>query len=53
MSQKLLLIMNPVAGVKKSNKYLTDIISRFSENDFEIQIQMTTKHMGADKLAEK
>lgn len=53
MSQKLLLIMNPVAGVKKSNKYLTDILSAFCENDFEIQIQLTTKNMGADKIVEK
>ena len=53
MSQKLLLIMNPVAGVKKTNKYLTDILSIFSKNDFEIQIQMTSRDIGADKIVEK
>lgn len=53
MSQKLLLIMNPVAGVKKSNKYLTDILQIFSANDMEIQVQLTTAVTGADKIVEK
>ena len=53
MSKKMLLIMNPVAGVKKTNKYLADIISYFSDNDFEIQIQTTSVSKGADKIAEQ
>ncbi len=50
MSQKLLLIMNPVAGVKKSNKVLTEIVQLFCENDYECQIQMTSLSCGANKL---
>ena len=48
MSEKLLLIMNPVAGVKKSNKYLTDILCLFS--DYECSIQMTTPTTGPEKI---
>ena len=51
--KKLLIIMNPVAGVKKSNKHLAEIISLFCENGYECQVQMTTKEIGADKIAEK
>ena len=45
--------MNPVAGIKKSNKYLADIVSLFCVNGYECQIQTTTIEMGADKIAEK
>ena len=50
MSEKLLLIMNPVAGVKKSNKYLTDILCLFS--DYECCVQMTTVQKGPEKIIE-
>ena len=53
MSKKILIIMNPVAGVKKPNKVLTEIISMFSDNDYIVQIQTTTPSVGADKLAVK
>ena len=53
MSQKLLLIMNPVAGVKKSNKHLTEILSLFCENGYECQVQMTRPDFGADEIAKK
>lgn len=52
MSQKLLIIMNPVAGLKKSNKCLTEILTMFCEKDFDVQIQMTSPVLGADKLVE-
>ncbi|MBP3580891.1 MAG: YegS/Rv2252/BmrU family lipid kinase [Clostridia bacterium] len=48
MSEKLLLIMNPVAGVKKSNKYLTDILCMFSS--YECSVQMTTVSFGPEKI---
>lgn len=51
MSEKLLLIMNPVAGVKKSNKYLADILCMFSE--FECSVQMTTPQTGPEKIISK
>lgn len=52
MSKKLLMIMNPVAGIKKTNKYLTEIISLFSDNGYEVQVQTTRKNFGADKIVE-
>lgn len=53
MSQKLLLIMNPVAGTKKPNKHLTEIISLFCENGFECHVQTTSPSMGADKIVKE
>lgn len=50
MTEKLLLIMNPVAGMKKSNKYLTDILCIFSH--FECQFQMTSPNFGPEKIIE-
>ena len=52
MKQKLLLIINPVAGTKRPNKHLTDIISLFCENDYICQVQMTQVGYGADKIVE-
>lgn len=51
MSEKLLLIMNPVAGVKKSNKYLTDILCLFS--DYECNVQMTTPKKGPEEIIDE
>ena len=50
MKQKLLIIMNPVAGMKKPNKHLTEIISLFCENGYDCRIQMTRPDYGADKI---
>ena len=50
MSKKLLMIMNPVAGIKKANKHLTEILSMFSNAGYECQIQMTTEKIGADEI---
>ncbi len=53
MSQKLLLIMNPVAGVKKSNKHLTEILTMFCQAGYECQVQMTKPDLGADEIAKR
>ena len=53
MSQKLLLIMNPVAGVKKSNKHLTEILTMFCEAGYECQVQMTRPDLGADEIVKR
>ena len=53
MSKKLLMIMNPVAGVKKSNKHLTEIIDLFCNADYECQIQMTRPDFGADLIVKQ
>lgn len=53
MSKKMLMIMNPVAGVKKPNKNLTEILTLFSNADFEIQVQMTSPVLNGFNLVEK
>lgn len=53
MSKKMLFIMNPVAGVKKPNKSLTEILTLFSQNDYEIQVQMTSPSLNGTHIAEK
>ena len=50
MSKKLLIIMNPVAGTKKANKYLTEIVQMFCDAGYECQLQMTRKDLGADEI---
>ena len=39
--KKLLFIMNPMAGMKKANKYLADIISVFNRADYDVLTYMT------------
>lgn len=53
MSEKMLFIMNPVAGVKKPNKYLTEILTLFSDKGYEIQVQMTSPVLNGSHLVEK
>ena len=53
MSKKLLMIMNPVAGVKKSNKHLTEIMEMFCNADYECQLQMTKPDLGADEIVKR
>lgn len=52
MSKKLLLVMNPLAGVKKSNRYLTDILAIFAGQDYECTVQLTTAEKRAASLVE-
>ncbi len=53
MSKKLLLVMNPCAGQKKSNKYLTDILNIFSINGYECTVQMTSLSLSAYEIVKK
>ena len=39
--KKLLLIMNPFAGMKKANRFLADIISIFNRADYDVLTYMT------------
>lgn len=50
MKKNLLFIINPVAGTKKPNKHLTEIIAMFCENGYTCQVQMTNPDYGADKI---
>ncbi len=53
MSGKLLLVMNPKAGMKKCNKYLADILSVFSAEGYECNVQMTTEHIRGKEITQK
>jgi YegS/Rv2252/BmrU family lipid kinase len=50
--KKMLFIMNPYAGMRKANRYLTDIISLFNQADYEVNIRMTSGTGDAAKFAE-
>lgn len=50
MSKKLLLVMNPVAGTKSANKSLVEILSIFSQHDYNCQVQMTSELLNAEKV---
>ncbi len=39
--KKMLFIMNPYAGMRRANRYLSDIIGLFNRADYEINIRMT------------
>ena len=53
LSKKLLLIVNPVAGVKKSNKYMTEIIDTFCKSGYICTVQTTSVEYGPEKIVEK
>jgi YegS/Rv2252/BmrU family lipid kinase len=40
--KKMLFIMNPFAGMRRANRYLSDIISLFNRADYEVNIHMTS-----------
>ena len=50
--KKMLFIMNPYAGMRKANRYLTDIISLFNRADYEVNIRMTAGTGDAAAFAE-
>ena len=48
--KRLLLIMNPAAGIKKANPHLSEILSIFSQADYECTVWMTRKRGDATEL---
>ncbi len=50
--KKLLLIVNPCAGQKRANKYLTDIVSLFCAQEYECTVFVTAKRGDAARKAE-
>lgn len=50
--KKLLLIVNPCAGQRRANKYLTDIISLFCAQEYECTVFVTAKRGDAARKAE-
>ena len=47
--KQLLLILNPVAGVKKASKRLPEIISVFNRADFDVHVYVTDRQCDASK----
>lgn len=52
-TKKLLLIMNPCAGTKKANKYLTDILVLFGKNGYDSTVHLTKKSGDARGFAKE
>ena len=48
--KKALIILNPLAGTKKANKVLADIIKLFCEQDYECTVCLTTDEKRADEI---
>ena len=53
LMKKMLVIMNPFAGTRQTNKYLAGIIDIFCKGGFEVRVAMTQKAGDGTKLAEE
>ncbi len=51
--KKILLIINPHSGMKRANKYLTDILMIFSEYGYDVNVKLTTGPGDATEYAKK
>ena len=51
--KKLLFIMNPYSGMRRANRYLTDIISLFNQADYDVNIHMTAGPADAVRIAQE
>ena len=47
------IIMNPCAGTKKANKYLTDILVLFENNGYDCTVHLTDDAGDAKNYAKK
>ena len=47
MNYKILLIVNPIAGKIKKNRYYNEIIGNLQEQGHEVQLRNTTKRNNA------
>lgn len=50
MKKRLLLVINPYSGTRRANKYLTDIVSIFSKQDYECLVCPTLERGSATEL---
>ena len=50
--KKMLFIMNPYAGMRKANRYLTDILTLFNRADYEVTTYMTAGPGDAGRVVE-
>ena len=51
--KKMLLILNPIAGMKKAAKHLSDIVSLFNRADFGVQVYVTAESGDATEAVKK
>ena len=51
--KKMLFVMNPYAGMRRANRYLSDIIALFNRAGYEVNIHMTAGTGDAAKIAEE
>ena len=49
--KKMLFIMNPYSGMRKANRFLSDVISMFNQADYLVNIRMTTGSGDATQFA--
>ncbi len=49
--KKLLFILNPCAGTRKANRYLTDIVSIFNRAGYQVQVHVTAERGEAEQVA--
>ena len=50
--KKMLFVMNPYAGMRKANRYLTDILTLFNRADYEVTTYMTAGPGDAGRVVE-
>lgn len=48
--KKMLFVMNPYAGMRKANRYLTDIISIFNRGGYEVSVHITEDQGDAQRV---
>lgn len=51
--KKLLFVMNPYAGMRRANRYLSDIITIFNRADYEVIAYMTAGQGDATRIVEQ
>lgn len=50
--KQMLLLVNPVAGLKKAAKHLSEIIEVFNRAGYEVRVYITAQEDDADRIAE-
>ncbi len=48
--KRMLFVMNPCAGTKKANRYLTDIVSIFNRADYDVNVYITQDRLDAQRI---
>lgn len=50
--KRMLLIVNPVAGLKKAAKHLSEIVAVFNRAEYDVHVYITAQQNDAEKVAE-